>query len=81
MSKSISAKELRENLGKYLSEVEKGKSFTLIYRSRIIGELTPTKSVTNSHTSEINIFTGDHPEFKKWKPKRSAVELIRRERD
>ncbi len=41
MSKIIGLKELRENTEKYISEVEKGKSFTVVRRSRPVFKVIP----------------------------------------
>ena len=38
---TISIQELRENLPTIIKQVEAGNTFTLIYRSRPIGQLTP----------------------------------------
>ena len=37
----IGFKELRENAGKYISAVEKGRSFTVVRRSKPIFNITP----------------------------------------
>src|SRR3989344_1783262 len=41
MSKIIGLKELRENTEKYIAEVKKGKSFTIVRRSRPIFRIEP----------------------------------------
>jgi antitoxin (DNA-binding transcriptional repressor) of toxin-antitoxin stability system len=40
-TKLIGFKELRENAEKYISEVKKGKSFTVLRRSKPIFNITP----------------------------------------
>lgn len=37
----VGVKELRENLDKYIAEVNKGKSFTVIRRSKPVFRLSP----------------------------------------
>jgi prevent-host-death family protein len=37
----IGLKELRENTEKYISDVEKGKSFTVVKRSKPVFKITP----------------------------------------
>lgn len=37
----VGVKELRENLDKYISEVNKGKSFTVIRRAKPVFKLSP----------------------------------------
>lgn len=41
MSKIIGLKELRENTGKYISQVSKGKSFTVVKRSKPVFKVVP----------------------------------------
>lgn len=41
MSTIIGLKELRENTGKYISQVAKGKSLTVVKRSKPIFKVTP----------------------------------------
>jgi prevent-host-death family protein len=41
MDKIIGLKELRENTEKYITEVEKGKSFTVVRKSKPVFKLTP----------------------------------------
>jgi len=40
-SSIVGVKELRENLEKYISEVNKGKSFTVVRRSKAVFKLSP----------------------------------------
>ena len=37
----VGLKELRENIGKYISRVDKGESFTIIRRSKPVFKITP----------------------------------------
>jgi len=46
----IGLKELRENAGKYISEVGKGKSFTVVRRSRPVFRITPPDEDGNWET-------------------------------
>jgi prevent-host-death family protein len=41
MRKVINAKTLRRELGEILRRVRKGERFTLVYRSRPVGQLVP----------------------------------------
>jgi prevent-host-death family protein len=41
MSKIIGLKELRENTGKYIAQVSKGKSFTVVKRSKPVFKVVP----------------------------------------
>ena len=41
MNTIVGLKELRENMGEYVAAVEKGKSFTVVRRSRPIFKITP----------------------------------------
>ncbi len=41
MAKIIGLKDLRENTGKYISQVAKGKSFTVVRRSKPVFKVTP----------------------------------------
>ncbi|MEK7537070.1 MAG: hypothetical protein AAB584_01320 [Patescibacteria group bacterium] len=44
MKQLIGVKELRENLEKYIALVEKGKSFTVIKKTRPVFKITPPES-------------------------------------
>ncbi len=41
MNKIVGLKELRANIGTYISEVEKGKSFVVVRKSKPVFKLTP----------------------------------------
>lgn len=41
MTSIIGLKQLRENVGKYVSEVSKGKSFTVVKKSRPVFRIVP----------------------------------------
>jgi antitoxin (DNA-binding transcriptional repressor) of toxin-antitoxin stability system len=41
MSQTISAKQLRQDLGKILERVRQGERFTVLYRSRPVCDLIP----------------------------------------
>ncbi len=83
MQASISIKELRSHLSKILAEVQKGRTYALIYHSRVVAELGPVKTAKPDASEDhpLNIFIEDHPEFAKWKPRKSAVQLVREVRD
>ncbi len=50
--KTIKAKELRTTLKEKLELVEKGESFTIIYRSRPIAKLIPVNAGTDNANGE-----------------------------
>jgi len=41
VNKIVGLKELRSNIGVYISEVEKGKSFVIVRKSKPVFKLTP----------------------------------------
>lgn len=73
---TISVKELRTNLPKIIKSLKKGSSYTLIYRSKPVAEI---KSVSSSHEG-LKKLLELRPYFS-FKSKKSAVELVREERD
>lgn len=40
---SITSKELRQNLSKYLDRIEAGEEFEIIRRSRVVGRIEPSQ--------------------------------------
>jgi antitoxin (DNA-binding transcriptional repressor) of toxin-antitoxin stability system len=72
----ISTKELRNNLPKIIESLKKGNNYTLIYRSKPVAQLN---SVSSSHEGLKKLLELG-PKFR-FKSKKSAVELIREERD
>lgn len=41
MNKIINARELRKSLGDVLHRVQQGERFTVVYRSRLVGQIVP----------------------------------------
>lgn len=54
MTKTISVKELRMNFPKIRKELKKGIKFTIIYRSKPIGYLTPVELYDKPFDNEIH---------------------------
>ena len=87
MNQNISAKELRLKLPQILKDIQTlGKHFTVTYHCKVVAELGPVLAQAqaldfNDPKRPMSIFTQDHPEFAKWKPKKTAVQLVRNERD
>lgn len=91
-TKSLSVKELRMNFPKIRKELEKGVSFTVIYRSKPIAELYPidfiSKPFGNKTTNKTYDFPDNMKDFLKdinkytFKGIKSfnAVKLIRKDR-
>lgn len=73
---TISAKELRNNLPKIIESLKKGSNFTLIYRSQPVAHIS---SISSSHEGLKKLLELG-PSFH-FRSKKSAVELIREERD
>ena len=48
----VGLRQLRENVGSYISEVEAGKSFTVVKRSRAIFKITPIHKDADSDRRE-----------------------------
>ena len=74
-TQTISAKELRNNLPKIINSLKKGKDYTLIYRSKPVAQIRP---VSSSYTAFQELLKIKPVRFKS---KKSAVELVREERD
>ena len=74
-TQTISVKELRTNFPKIRKGLENGKSYTLIYRSKPVAEIKP---ISASYKVFQNLLTAKSLHFRS---KKSAVELIRAERD
>ncbi len=71
---TISVKQLRNNFPAVLKALEKGLSYTLIYRSKPVAQLKP---ISNSHQGLKDLL--NFPPFE-FKTKKNAVELVREER-
>lgn len=41
MNTIVNARELRRSLGDILNRVQKGERFTVVYRSRLVGQIVP----------------------------------------
>lgn len=74
-TQTISVKELRTNFPKIRKALEKGQSFSLIYRSKPVARIEPFLS---SHEGLKRLLAAKSLHFKS---KKSAVQLIRDERD
>lgn len=72
----ISVKELRNNLPKLIQAVLNGSSYTLIYRSKPVAQINPLSSSHEGLKKLLEL----GPEFH-FKSKKSAVELMREERE
>ncbi|HUY05358.1 MAG TPA: type II toxin-antitoxin system prevent-host-death family antitoxin [Candidatus Paceibacterota bacterium] len=59
----IGLKELRENMETYISQVGKGKSFTVVRRSRPVFRVTPVDEWGDEGVWEtvVDFRDGDHP--------------------
>ena len=82
MVKTISVNELRLHLPGVLQELKQGVRFVLIYRSRPIGELNPIENIAeirNGESSPFEIFSSPPPSLR-FKSKKSAVNIVRKER-
>ncbi|MBU0731438.1 hypothetical protein KKC88_00990 [Patescibacteria group bacterium] len=79
MEKTISIKELRTNMPAIRTGLEKGITYTIIYRSRPIGKLTPLEENWKDNKDFIKLFANPPKELL-IKSKKSAVELVREER-
>ncbi len=60
MKNLIGLKELRENVGQYIAEVKKGKSFVVVRRSRPVFKISPP-----DEDSELWDTVVDFTEFRK----------------
>ena len=54
MNKLIGLKELRENADVYISEVEKGKSFIVVKRSKPVFKITPPDEDDGAWETVVN---------------------------
>lgn len=73
---TISAKELRNNLPKIVDSLRRGANFTLIYRSKPVAEIKSLSSSQEGLRELLELGKSLH-----FKSRKSAVELIREERD
>jgi len=75
-TQTISVKELRTKFPKIRKGLENGTSYTLIYRSKPVAEIKPISASYKVFQNLLNA-----PKSLHFKSKKSAVELIRKERD
>ena len=80
MEQTISVKELRLELPKIIKRLERGERFTLIYHSKPVGELVPRLPFKVIPKGTLKFFA-DPPKRFLFKSKKSAVELVREDRD
>lgn len=73
---TISVKELRTNLPKIIKALEKGASYTLLYRSRAVAQIN---AISSSHEG-LRKLIELAPKLR-FRSKKSAVELVREVRD
>lgn len=73
---TISVKELRTNMPKIIKALKKGSSYTLIHRSKPVAEIKPVSSSQEGLKRLLELGPSFH-----FRSKKSAVELIREERD
>lgn len=51
----VSMKELRENFSRYKAGLERGESYTIIYRSKPLARLTPPKKQPTTDDIQKNV--------------------------
>lgn len=73
---TISIKQLRTNLPKIIESLKKGTSYTLIHRSKPVAQISPLSSSHEGLKKLLELGPSFH-----FRSKKSAVELIREERD
>ena len=73
---TISVKELRTNMPSIIKALEKGASYTLIYRSKPVAQI---KAISSSHEGLKKLLNAPPSLF--FRSKKNAVELIRAERE
>ena len=78
-TQAISVKYLRENFSLIRAKLKHGLSFLLIYRSEPIAKIEPVKEARNKNTLLNTLLSP--PEDLQIKSRKSAVELVREERD
>lgn len=72
----ISAGQLKNNLYKIITALQKGVDYTLVYRSKPVAHIKPIGDTPRKYKNLLN-----PPKSLIFQSKVSAVELIRRERD
>lgn len=76
----ISVKELRDHFPKVRRGLLHGVHYTLIHRSKPIGELRPLSGIDKDDRDPLRFFA-NVPDDYRFTSKISAVNLIRRERE
>ena len=81
MNKIIGLKELRENTEKYVSQIKKGKSFTVVRRSKPLFKITPVDEWGDEGTWETVVdFTKINPKGVPINDVRKALQELKAER-
>lgn len=80
-TKTVSIKEFRQNLPRICEEIENGTSFLVIRRSKPIGQFGPVKGRDLEAQRETLKFFANPPKKFLFRSKKSAVEIIREDRD
>ena len=76
MNKIIGLKELRENTEEYISQVKKGRSFTVVRRSKPLFKITPVDEWGDEGTWETVVdFTEINP---KGVPVKDVLKALRK---
>jgi len=81
VTKTISVKELRQNLPRICGEIQEGTSFLVIRRSKPIGQFGPVKGGDLETQRKALKFFANPPKKFLFRSKKSAVEIIREDRD
>jgi antitoxin (DNA-binding transcriptional repressor) of toxin-antitoxin stability system len=74
----LSIQELRRRLPEILNDIQHGKIYTLVYRSKAVGQLGPMADPKHK-VKPLSYFTQDHPQFS-FRSKKNAVRLVRDQR-
>lgn len=77
---TISTKELRLNLPKIRRGLARGKKYLLIHRSKPVAEVVPPGGTFPSAAEALEFFANPPKELL-FKSKKSAVELVREDRE
>lgn len=75
-TQTISVKELRNNFPKVIKSLKRGIDYTLIYRSKPVARITPASSSQEG----LKMLLAARKSLS-FKSKKSAVQLVREERD
>ncbi len=80
MIQYINIKEMRQHFGKVRMGLSEGITYILIYHSKPIAEIKPLQTSQNKENPLAKLFANP-PKHMRIKSKKSAVELVRAERD